>query len=46
MKRYIAIVLSLVCASYMLAGCGETFHGIGKDMNRIGKGVNTVIFRD
>ena len=29
-----------------LAGCGETFHGIGKDAKRMGKGVKTIFIRD
>ena len=46
MKRYVALTLALIVISIMLTGCGETFHGVAKDFNRIGKGVNTVIFRD
>jgi predicted small secreted protein len=45
MKRYIALILLLLSISVMLAGCGETFQGIGKDAGRMGKGVNTFLFR-
>ncbi|MEE8359712.1 MAG: hypothetical protein V3S04_02150 [Candidatus Omnitrophota bacterium] len=45
MKRYIALTLILISLSVMIAGCGETFQGIGKDTRRIGKGASTVIFR-
>jgi len=26
-------------------GCGETVSGVGKDVNRMGKGVSTFFFR-
>jgi predicted small secreted protein len=29
-----------------LCGCGETLHGIGKDAQRMGKGVKTIFIRD
>lgn len=45
MKRYMALILILISISVMIAGCGETFQGIGKDARRIGKGTSTVIFR-
>lgn len=44
MKRFILIALLLaVCAA--LFGCGETVSGVGKDVNRMGRGVNTFFFR-
>jgi predicted small secreted protein len=44
MKRYIlAALLLAVCAG--LLGCGETVSGVGKDVNRMGRGVNTFFFR-
>jgi len=46
MKRYIVLALALVFVSTMLAGCGETVSGIGKDASRIGKGVQTIFVRD
>jgi len=44
MKKIILLVL-LVCASAILLGCGETVSGVGKDANRMGKGVSTFFFR-
>ena len=29
-----------------LAGCGETVQGIGKDAQRMGKGIKTIFIRD
>ncbi len=44
MKRLVLFVLLLaVCAA--LFGCGETVSGVGKDANRMGRGVNTFLFR-
>jgi predicted small secreted protein len=44
MKTVIAaILLALACAA--LVGCGETVSGVGKDMSRMGRGVNTFFFR-
>ena len=39
---YAAVVL---VTALILAGCGETISGVGKDFGRIGQGVNTVLFR-
>lgn len=30
----------------MLAGCGETIGGVGKDVSRIGKGIKTIFVKD
>lgn len=44
MKRIIvAILLAAACLSIL--GCGETISGIGKDVNRMGKGASTFLFR-
>ena len=44
MKKLALFVLLLaVCAA--LFGCGETVSGVGKDVNRMGRGVNTFFFR-
>ena len=37
------VLLAAVCT--MLFGCGETVSGVGKDVNRMGRGVNTFFFR-
>jgi predicted small secreted protein len=37
------VLLLVVCTS--LFGCGETVSGVGKDVNRMGRGVNTFFFR-
>lgn len=29
-----------------LTGCGETISGIGKDIQRVGKGVKTIFFKE
>lgn len=41
------IVLGLLVMALFLvsAGCGETISGVGKDVNRMGKGVSTFFFR-
>lgn len=44
MKNFIsAILILMICAA--LAGCGETVSGVGKDVNRMGRGVSTFFFR-
>ena len=42
-KIILAVMLVMICA-YM-AGCGETVSGVGKDVNRMGRGINTFFFR-
>ncbi len=42
-KIILAIMLLFVCAVFL--GCGETVSGVGKDANRMGRGVNTFFFR-
>lgn len=42
-KIILAFLLFGVCAFF--SGCGETISGVGKDANRMGKGVNTFFFR-
>lgn len=44
MKR-IALLILLIVTSLSLAGCGETVSGVGKDVSRMGRGVNTFFFR-
>jgi predicted small secreted protein len=44
MKRFI-IFLCLILVAVTFCGCGETLSGVGKDVNRMGKGVNTFFFR-
>ena len=44
MKRLVLFVLLLaVCAGIL--GCGETVSGVGKDVNRMGRGASTFFFR-
>jgi predicted small secreted protein len=44
MKNIIlAILILVICAA--LAGCGETISGAGKDVTRMGTGINTFFFR-
>ena len=42
-KAVLALLLMATCA--ILYGCGETVSGLGKDANRMGRGVNTFLFR-
>ena len=44
MKKAILVILILM-AAVGLTGCGETISGVGKDANRMGKGVGTFFFR-
>jgi predicted small secreted protein len=44
MKRLVLFVLLLAVCAFMF-GCGETVSGVGKDVNRMGRGVNTFFFR-
>jgi len=46
MRKYLVRLLALVLMTLLLAGCGETISGMGKDASRIGKGVKTVFIRD
>jgi len=46
MNRAAVIVLLLVLLSLTATGCGETFNGISKDAQRVGKGVKTIFVRD
>lgn len=42
-KTILALLLLAVCV--VLLGCGETISGVGKDADRMGKGINTFFFR-
>ena len=42
-KAFLIFVLICVCAA--LSGCGETISGVGKDTNRMGRGLSTFFFR-
>lgn len=45
MKNVTLVILILIlCAT--LAGCGETISAAGKDVNRMGRGINTFFFRE
>ena len=44
MKNVIIVILMFVICS-ALAGCGETISGVGKDVDRMGKGINTLFSR-
>ncbi len=44
MKRVVlALLLLTICV--VMFGCGETVSGVGKDVNRMGRGVSTFFFR-
>lgn len=44
MTKFIFVFL-LLAATMFLIGCGETISGVGKDVNRMGRGVGTFFFR-
>lgn len=44
MKKFLLLFL-LLAVPLAVLGCGETVSGIGKDVNRMGRGVNTFFFR-
>lgn len=44
MRKTIFILL-LLSSACVFAGCGETVSGVGKDANRMGRGINTFFFR-
>jgi len=43
--RLAMILTVLIALSVSLMGCGETVSGVGKDVNRMSRGVNTFLFR-
>lgn len=43
--RAIIFLFLILSLSVALFGCGETVSGIGKDANRMGRGINTFFFR-
>ena len=42
----LVLVIFVSIAAFQLSGCGETFQGMGKDVQRVGKGVKTIFIRD
>ncbi|MDP3791899.1 MAG: hypothetical protein Q8R38_07645 [Candidatus Omnitrophota bacterium] len=44
MKKMLLFLL-LISVTAILMGCGETVSGVGKDVNRMGRGVSTFFFR-
>jgi len=44
MKHILIFVLFIYCG--MLAGCGETIGGVGKDVSRMGKGIKTIFISE
>jgi len=46
MKKIVVPVLVLISISLIMAGCGETFSGMSKDAQRVGKGIKTIFVRD
>jgi predicted small secreted protein len=42
-KAVFTLLLIAVCV--ILYGCGETVSGVGKDVNRMGRGISTFFFR-
>lgn len=46
MKRYVALVLALIFVCILITACGETISGMGRDIQRIGKGTKTIFIKD
>lgn len=44
--KKLALGALLAIVLLQLSGCGETVHGIGEDVQRMGKGVKTIFIRD
>lgn len=44
MRKFVLFLL-IITACAVLTGCGETVSGVGKDVNRMGRGVSTFFFR-
>lgn len=44
MKK-ISLLFLVFFVSALLSGCGETLSGMGKDVGRMGRGINTFFFR-
>ena len=44
MKKSILFFL-ILATCVVLIGCGETVSGVGKDANRMGRGLSTFFFR-
>ncbi|MDD5136068.1 MAG: entericidin EcnA/B family protein [Candidatus Omnitrophica bacterium] len=45
MKKIAMIITMLLVTAAVLSGCGETVSGVGKDVNRMGRGISTFFFR-
>ena len=45
MKKLFIFLAALAGATIIFAGCGETIHGVGKDVERQTKSVKTFFFR-
>ncbi len=43
-KLILAVFLTVLILQ--LSGCGETVHGIGKDVQRVKEGIKTIFVRD
>jgi predicted small secreted protein len=43
--KHLTLALLILITATLLAGCGETVSGVGKDINRMGRGVSTFFFR-
>jgi len=42
MHRRIAKLGTWLLLVLFVSGCGETIHGVGKDVSRVGRGVKTI----
>ena len=40
------LLIIAILSMLILTGCGETINGIGKDAQRVGKGIKTVFFKN
>lgn len=43
MRQNVILIMLLVL---LLQGCGETIRGMGRDVNRVGKGIKTIFISE
>jgi len=45
-KNNTGLLFFVVIVVFFVTGCGETVRGLGRDMNRVGRGVKTIFVSD
>lgn len=46
MKVFVLLFFLCISLMVLVAGCGETVSGVGKDITRIGQGTRKIFIRD